>query len=516
MIVNRHPKLELFTREDVEKIHQASLGVLEETGFAVLCEEALDIYEATPGTKVDRDRQRVWIDRSAVERALALCPASYTVYARNPKYNRTHGGDNIYLTPSVGRVIINDLERGRRLNKLADAIELVKIVHQLPIVDPAGGLTGTIEDVPVPLRPYVRPLVDATYTDRVNGLPRLAPQAGELDRDPVAEFKEAVAVIFGSDWDYVARPVSRGGAQPVSPLMLDQRMAMSFINTAKAGQPCGIGSAILGGMTAPMTFAGMMVVTNAEFLGPLVLVQSIRPGLPVSYTTWAVQCDMKVGLPPYGSPDMALATNMVCMLARRYGVPSAGCGGASESKIPDVQAGFEHALTALVAVLSGSNTLPSATGVLESLLTSSYEQLVLDQDLMGMIQRLMQPPPITDEELAVDVIHEVGPQGMFLTTDHTYKHFKTAYFQPKLMDRQIYAEWVKRGSKSAAERATEEWKRLLASYQEPEMPIKPEVVQLYHEWIRQAEAEMEEREDWPRHLVGLGHSTRTAERPVTV
>ncbi|MBI3979221.1 MAG: trimethylamine methyltransferase family protein, partial [Chloroflexi bacterium] len=337
----------------------------------------------------------------------------------------------------------------------------------------------------------------------VNGLPRLGPQAGELNRDPVAEWKEAVAAMFGSDWDYVAKPVGRGGAQPVSPLMLDERMGMSFVNTAKVGQPCGIGSAILGGMTAPMTFAGMMVVTNAEFLGPLVLVQAIHPGLPVIYDTWAVACDMKVGLPVYGSPDMALAANMACMLARRYGVPCAPCGGATESKVPDVQAGFEHALTALVAVLSGASSIPSASGVLESLLTASYEQVVLDQDLYGMIRRLVNPPAITGEELAVDVIHEVGPQGMFLTHEHTFKHFKSAYFEPKLMDRQIYAEWAKKGAKTAAERATEEWQRLLAAYREPEMAVKPEVVALYKEWIRRTEAEMEEREDWPRHLIGL-------------
>ncbi|MBI3976848.1 MAG: trimethylamine methyltransferase family protein, partial [Chloroflexi bacterium] len=405
MIVNCHPPLELFTQEDVEKVHQASLRVLEETGFAVLCEEALDVYEATPGTKVDRDQQRVWIDRGLVERSIALCPPSFAIHFRNPKYNRTYGTGNVYLPPSVSPAFVHDLERGRRIGNLGDVVEMIKIVHQLPMMDPGDQLGGTIEDVPVPLRPYVRPLVNALYTDRVNGLPALAPQAGDLDRDPIAEFKEAVAATFGSDWDFVARPVAMGGAQPVSPLMLDDRMAMAFIDTAKCGQPCGIGSAILGGMTAPMTFAGMMAVQNAEFLGVLALVQAVHPGLPVIYTTWSVPCDMKVGLPPYGSPDMALATNMVCMLARRYGVPAQGCGGATESKLPDVQSGYERTLTALIAVLSGASAVSAATGVLESLLVSSYEQLVLDHDLVGMIQRLVQPPPITDEELAVDVIH---------------------------------------------------------------------------------------------------------------
>ncbi|MBI3978021.1 MAG: trimethylamine methyltransferase family protein [Chloroflexi bacterium] len=504
MFINRQPRLELFTQEDVEKVHEASLRVLEETGFVFRCEEALDILEATPGTKVDRDLERVWIDRTLVERSLAQCPPTFTIHTPNPKYYRTYGTDAVYVGPVGAPAFTHDLERGRRLGRLSDVIELIKIVHQLPEMDAAGTSMVTAEDVPVPLRMYVSALVTAMHSDKVSAFPRLGPQAGELDRNPVAEFKEAVAAMFGSDWDYVAKPVARGGANPLSPLMVDDRMAMSLIDTAKCGQPCSVASAIMGGLTSPMTFAGMMAVHNAEFLAGMVLVQAVRPGVPVIYGNFSTLADMKVGMPAYGGPEMALSTNLVAMLARRYRVPSAGCGSMSESKIPDAQAGFEHAFTALVAVLSGVSSLSEGAGVVESMLCSSYELLVLDQDLIGMIKRLVQPPAITDEELAVDVIHEVGPQGMFLTTEHTYKHFKSAYFQPRLMDRQVYAEWVKRGSKSAADRATEEWKRILASYRGPEVPASPEVVKLYQEWIQRTEAQMDEREDWPRHLVGLG------------
>ncbi|MBI3980193.1 MAG: trimethylamine methyltransferase family protein [Chloroflexi bacterium] len=503
MIVNRHPKLDLFSPDEIELFHQASLQILEEVGFAFHCEEALDFLEAAPGTRVDRDEERVWFDRTLVERCIAQCPSSWTTHARNPKYNRTIGGDNISISPTVSCAFTHDRERGRRMGKLTDVVELVKLVHQLPEMDGSGVGMVVMQDVPVPLRPAVGPLITAMLTDKVSSVGGLAPTAGDIDRDPIANFKESVQAIFGSDWDYVAKPVGGGGANTVSPLMLDERMAGSLINGAKCGQPCVVSPAVMGGISGPMTFAGMIALQNAEVLGGLVLVQAVRPGNPVGYGNVSTLADMKVGAPVYGTPEMSLSIVAGAQLARRYGIPSRGGGTWTDSKLPDAQAGYERMMLLLVSVLTGINLLTHAAGSFESMLASSYELLMLDQDAIGMVRRFIDRPEINQEQLALDVIREVGPQGMFLTTDHTYKHFKTAYFEPKLLDRQIYAEWVKRGSTSADARATEMWKHLLSTYREPEVPVDPVVIKLYQDRIRRTESLMEDREDWPRHLVGL-------------
>ncbi|MBI3979342.1 MAG: trimethylamine methyltransferase family protein [Chloroflexi bacterium] len=508
VIVNRHPRVELFSAEDVERVHQASLRILEETGYAIHSEEALDILEATPGTRVDRDQERVWFDPKLVERSIAQCPPSCTFHARNPKHNRTIGGDHITVTPVGGCPFTHDLERGRRIGSLADVVELDKLVYQLPETDGAGTGMVAMQNVPVPLRPAVTSLVTALLSDKVSGVSGLAPRAGDLDRDPIAEFKESVGAIFGSDWDYVARPLTHGFVNTISPLMLDDRMAGTLINSAKCGQPCLISPLVMGGISGPMTFAGVMAQSNAEFLGGLVLAQAVRPGVPVIYGCLSTICDMKIGAPAYGSVELALATCLTAQTARRYGIPSRGGGGLSDSKLPDVQAGYEHMILMLVTVLSGINMFTHGAGMFESFLCSSYELLMLDQDAIGMVKRLVQGPAIDDEELAVDVIHAVGPQGMFLTTDHTYRHFKRAYFEPKLMDRQVYAEWAKRGAKRADQRATEAWKQLLTQYRGPEIPLDPHVVRLYEERIRRTESLMEQPEDWPRHLVGLAPASR--------
>ncbi|MBI3978957.1 MAG: trimethylamine methyltransferase family protein [Chloroflexi bacterium] len=507
MIVNRHPKLEMFSPEDVELVHQASLEILAEVGFALHCEEALDILEATPGTRVDRDEERVWLDPQLVERSIAQCPPSFTLHARNPRHSRTIGGDNVVVFPAMGCAFTHDLERGWRMGKLADVVELNKIIYQLPETDGGGTWTVVMEDVPVPLRPHVTSLVTGLLTDRTGGIDwvmALGPQEGDLRRDILAEFKEAVAVTFGSDWDYVAKPVTTGWANSVSPLMYDDRMAMSLVNAARVGQIAMISPAVMGGISGPMTFAGMVAQQNAEVLAGLVLVQAVRPGNPVCYGNVSTIADMKVGAPVYGTPEMALSIALGTQLARRYGLPNRGGGGWADSKLPDAQTGYEHMHTFLVSVLSGVNLLTHAAGAIGSMLASSYEMLVLDQDVIGMVKRMVQGPAINRAELAVDVIREVGPQGMFLTHEHTYHTFRTAYFEPMLADRQIYAEWVKRGARSAAERATEKWKQLLADYRGPELPLPEDVVKLYHERIRRTEVMIEESEDWPRHLVGLG------------
>src|SRR5690606_11726967 len=134
-------------------IHQASLKILSEIGYVFHCEEALDILEATPGTKVDRDEDRVWFDPKLVERSIAQCPSEFTLYARNPKYNRVIGGNNIVMMPAGGCPFTHDRERGRRPGRLSDVIELSKIVHTLPETDGAGFFMVAMQDVPVPIRP---------------------------------------------------------------------------------------------------------------------------------------------------------------------------------------------------------------------------------------------------------------------------------------------------------------------------------------------------------------------------
>ncbi|MBI3980192.1 MAG: trimethylamine methyltransferase family protein [Chloroflexi bacterium] len=501
MIINRRPRLEMFSPDDVERVHRAALQILEEIGFAFHCAEALDLLEATPGTRVDRDEEKVWFDPGLVEASIAKCPPSFTLHARNPRYNRTIGGDFTSMAPTAGCAFTHDRERGRRIGSLRDVIELNKIVYQLPETDGAGSGMVTAQDIPVPLRRAVGPLVTAALSDKVAGVTGLAPSAGDIDRDPIAEFKESVQAIFGSDWDSVAKPVAFGGVNSISPLMFDDRMSTSLINAATCGQPCIISPAAMGGITAPMTFAGLMAQQTAEVLAGLVLVQAVRPGNPVAYGDVSTLSDMKVGQPAFGAPEHYLSISMGAQMARRYGIPSRGGGAWTDSKLPDVQAGLEHMMGMLVTVLSGINIFWHGAGVIESSLCSSYELLVMDQDVIGMVKRFVQGPKVNKEELAVDVIAEVGPQGMFLTSDHTYNTFKTAYYEPKLADRQIYAEWVKRGSKSAADRATELWKQLVADYKGPEIPLDPAVVRLYQERIRRTESAMEEPADWPRQLV---------------
>ncbi|MBI3979241.1 MAG: trimethylamine methyltransferase family protein [Chloroflexi bacterium] len=510
MIVNRQPRLELVSHEAVEVIHRASLRILAEVGHAYLCDEALDLLEALPGTRVDRDLQRVTFDPAAVEAAVAQLPATITVHARNPKRTVTWGGDNVVFSPTGGCPFAVDQERGRRTGRLEDAIELTKLCASIDELDIVGSGSVEPQDVPVTLRPAVGRYLSVKYSDKPARIGALAPSPGDIDRDIRGDFRTVVEILFGSDWDYVQKPISAGGVNPLSPLCYDDRVSRTIIDEAHFGQPLFIAPAAIAGLSAPMTLAGAMAQHNAEVLAGIMLCHAVRPGNPVTYGTVTAAGDMKTGLPLYAGAEHVLCLSIGAQLARKYGIPSRGGGAMTESKVPDVQAGYERMFLLLSSMLVGNNLITHSAGVLESMLTASYELLVVDADLIGILRRIADGVAVDDEQIALEVIKEVGPQGMFLTTEHTYSHYRRAYFEPRLADRLLYNDWVKRGSKSIVERATERWKELLQSYEAP--PLDPHAEQALRELILRDEASIPsgDREDWPRELVGLGQVARLA------
>ncbi|MFQ6003492.1 MAG: trimethylamine methyltransferase family protein, partial [Candidatus Zixiibacteriota bacterium] len=175
-------------------------------------------------------------------------------------------------------------------------------------------------------------------------------------------------------------------------------------------------------------------------------------------------------------------------LAHYYGLPSRGTGGGTESKIPDIQAGFEKAMTLMMAALAGINFIYDAAGVLESSLTASYEQAVIDNEICGMVSRALRGIKISDETLAIDVIEDVGPGGQYLTQRHTLEHLKKEHYLPIIINRQKREKWERAGSKDLRETAREEAKRILKEHQ-PE-PLDHDI----EEELKKIVKEVEKRE----------------------
>ena len=188
--------------------------------------------------------------------------------------------------------------------------------------------------------------------------------------------------------------------------------------------------------------------------------------------------DMKTLITSYCEPERTITT----ALSHHYGLPMFAIGGASESKTFDQQAAAEAALSLVVETLAGSNIIHDL-GYLESGLTFSFAQLLLGDEVVSWIKAFTQGYEVNDETLALDVIAELGPDGDFLNTEHTLKHFRERWY-PSLFERMSYQSWLSKGGKDLAERAKDKIEAILAEHK-PE-PLPAEVQEKLREIVLRA------------------------------
>jgi trimethylamine--corrinoid protein Co-methyltransferase len=208
----------------------------------------------------------------------------------------------------------------------------------------------------------------------------------------------------------------------------------------------------------------------------------------VLYGTATSNVDMRSASPAIGSPESALSIGVCAQLARHYGLPCRGGGGLTDSHLPDAQANYERTQTLLISALSGINFMLHGLGMLDSYLTTCYEQFVLDMEIVAMIRHLLRPLEITDETLALDTIDAVGPGGFFLDAPHTLRHYRQAHFMPRLSVRQFHDQWAAEGGSNAAQRANALCREMLASYVKP--PIDAAVEGRVVEFVEKRKAEV--------------------------
>ncbi|MBI3980092.1 MAG: trimethylamine methyltransferase family protein [Chloroflexi bacterium] len=454
MLINRFPRVEVLDDQQVEILLDRTYRVLEEIGCVFTLDLAMDLLEALPGTQVDRDRQLVKIDRATVQQAVRQCPNPFILHARNPAKTVPVGGDSVTFTTTIGSPFVQDFKRGRRPGSLADFVELVKIAHMLPEIDVVDSGLCEPQDIEVDARTLWRSYAAFKHCDR--------PLAGSTWHLGVEDSMAVADLVFGEQLD---RPVYCTIMNGMSPLAWDDRMCEAIIGYARRNQALIFMCGPLGGFTGPMTFAGTLIQGYAEQLAGITLAQAARSGAPVLFGAGAGPAEMKVGQIISGGSEMALSQMIGAQIARRLNLPCRTSGTTTMSKIPDLQAGLERMLGILSAVFGGANHIVHSAATLDSILCANYELMVADADIIGIVQRTFRGIDINPETLAFDVIKEVGPFGEFITHEHTFKHFRGAYWEGRVVDRNFYAEWVRRGAKTAEERAYDVWNDLLAKHE---------------------------------------------------
>jgi len=296
---------------------------------------------------------------------------------------------------------------------------------------------------------------------------------GIYTKKGVSEVIKTAEMIAGSPQKLRERPIISFITCVMSPLKIDSLYGDMLIEIARKGIPVACPSEPLCGATSPVTLAGNLVLVNAESLAGITLAQLVNPGTPVMYGCVATIADMQTMNYLSSGPETALLNAGAAQLAQYCKIPCYVTAGMSDSKIPDAQAGYEKALSTLSVALAGGNYIHDAAGVLEFCTTISYEQAVIDNEIIGMVLRILEGIKVTKDTLAEDIIDKVGPGGHFMTEGHTIKHMRSEFFYPKVSDRLKREQWVKEGNKDSRIRAKEIAIDILKSHKP--LPISSEV-----------------------------------------
>ncbi|MDX1609618.1 MAG: trimethylamine methyltransferase family protein [Halofilum sp. (in: g-proteobacteria)] len=460
-VENGFRPLEILDPEQIERIHDCSLRILEELGVELMNAESRDLFEQA-GATVDHETGVVRVDRGLLESLLATAPSSVTLTPRNPEHAITLGGRHLNFTLVAGPPNVHDCVNGRRAGNYRDYCDLVRLAQSLNIIHLIGNQPTAPQELPASTRHLDTYLANLTLTDRTFHCTAIGAQRA---RDGI----EMSAIARGiSMQEIVQSPSVLTVINVNSPRRLDDELANGLIEMARCGQACVITPFTLMGAMTPVTLPAALAQQNAEALFGIALTQLVRPGAPAVYGAFTSNVDMRTGAPAFGTPENTKANIAAGQLARRYGLPYR-TSDANASNVVDAQAAYETEMSLWGAVLGGANIVYHAAGWLEGGLTASFEKVILDAELLQSIVEVMKPIEVDDDSLALDAMRAVEPGGHFFGADHTMSRYETAFYRPLLSDWQNHANWEAAGSKTATERATEIWQRLLAEYTEPAM-----------------------------------------------
>ena len=476
----RHPgpPYEMLTIEQIERLHQASMRILETVGIDFLDAEALDIWQKA-GAKVDPKARHVWIDRELLMETIAQAPPAFTWRARNPEHSVFVGENAITFGPNGGMVYAASLDRGRRPGVMEDYENFLKLSQMCHVLHYATWEQVTPQDVPASTRHLYRLYAGLTLTDKVV-------MEAAHGREITSDCLNMVEFVFGDLSK--SGPVIGDVINVNSPLRYDERMLGGLISYARAGQVCFITPFILAGAMSPITIAAALAQQNAEALAGVALTQLVKPGAPVIYGGFTTNVDMKSGSPTFGTPEGAWALLVGAQLARRYNLPYRGSGSLTNAKTPDAQAAYETMWTLWPAIQAHANLIMHAVGWLEGGLTASYEKFIIDVEILAMVYHFFEGFIIDDETLALDMIAEVGPGGHHFGTPHTQARYSTEFYQSALADRQSYDTWLEAGGLDTMQRAHLIWKELLALYEPP--PLDPALKEALQDYVARREREL--------------------------
>ncbi len=455
------PIFRKLSDDQLERIHMASLEILERTGARLYLQEAIDLFKKA-GARLD-EGNRVRIPSHLVDWALRTAPKRITLCDRNGRRVMPLEGYHVYYGPGSDCPNVIDLDSGqRRPATLRDVIDGVRLCDALPNIDFIMSFCLASD-------------VDQRLLDRYQMREILANSTKPsmfvtTGFDGVVDAVEMARVVAGGDQALRRSPITSCYVNVTGPLRHNEESLQKLLYCSEVELPFSYLPVVLRGFNGPVTLAGALALANAGEMVGVVLSQLKREGAPIIISGGTNDMeDMRTLVGAYAAPENRVA---FMEMAHFHGLPMFGLGGASDSKLPDEQAAAEAALTLLTETLAGAHFIHDV-GYLESGMCASFEQMVICDELIGWIKRFVQGMEINDETLALDLIDKVGPDGDYIAEKHTRNHFREDFY-PELLDRHNYDGWKTAGGTTLRQRAVEKARRIVAEHQ-PE-PLPPDVL----------------------------------------
>jgi len=443
--------------EQCQRLYWACLEILERTGVRLFDQEALDLLRKAGVSATDGNRVR--IPSALVEKALMTAPKRVTLCDRHGHRVMPVEGHRSFFGPGSDCLnIIDHRTDQRRKPMLQDVVDAMTLADALPHIDFVMCMFLPT-DVPQPVADRYQMQAMLTYTTK-------PVMYVTTDFSGCVDAVEMAEVVVGGAEALRQNPLAACYINVTTGLRHNQEALQKLLYLAGKGLPMAYVPSTQGGVTAPVTPAGAVAVAQAGALVGLVLSQLKQEGAPFIMPGWGGNMlDMRTTVQPYADPDKRA---IVADYVHHLGLPMFALAGCSDSKVVDQQAGIEAALTLMTDALCGGHIVHDL-GYLESGLSGSLAQLVICDEILGWLEHFVRGAEITEESLALDLIDEIGPDGQFLQSEHTLKHFRERWY-PGLFDRNNYEGWLAKGAKTLGERAAERVQAILGKHKPEPLP----------------------------------------------
>lgn len=457
---------DVLSADGVQKIRYAALEILERTGVAVKSEKAQKLlYDV--GCEVNKKSAVVRFPETLVEEMARKNDRAVTFYGRTRKHDARLDFEHVHVCSDGNGTDAMDFEtRKRRASTKSDVAKSAFVTDALK----GHGVNWpsvTSQDVPQGTRHIHDLQASLENTEKHITL------ATDTTVWEVEDVVELASAAVGGREELRKRPIISSIHTSSSPLQIEGEGLDAGLVAADAGLPICFYVMPGPGSTGPATLAGSVAVAVAEALAGNTIFQAYRPGTSYVFSCGIAPMDMKTSTRAGGGAEHGLTSAAYAQMAHFYGFPALVGGFVSTSKEPDQQAAYEKFASAVTPILAGADMI-AGIGLIEDCRTLWLEQLVIDSEMAMMISRMAQGIEVTDDSLALDVIHKVGVGKDYLGQRHTLEHFRTEHFMPVVSDRSSFDRWAAKGSKSLVERAGDEVRRIFKEHTVE--PVRDEVV----------------------------------------